>query len=170
MYKLMVLVGFPIYTIATVLFTLLLAAGIGSRMSTWIFARVGRRVVWLFPLIALLVVGLVAGFPHARDVTLGMGQWARMAFAGALLFPLGICLGMPFPIGITALQRSVPYLIPWAWGVNGFMTVVGSLVAAVSSMSLGFDRTLLLAAGTYLVAMLVLPALLARGNGPRGEP
>jgi hypothetical protein len=60
---------------------------------------------------------------------------------------------MPFPLGIAALSRLAPRLVPWAWGVNGFMTVVGSLIAALLSIRWGFDVTLLAGAAVYLVAM-----------------
>jgi len=39
------------------------------------------------------------------------------------------------------------------------MTVVGSLAATVVSMKVGFDITLLLAAGIYLMAMLAFQAI-----------
>jgi hypothetical protein len=42
------------------------------------------------------------------------------------------------------------------------MTVVGSLAATVASMKVGFDITLLLAAGIYLIAMLAFRAIVAR--------
>ncbi len=158
--KFIVLIGFPIYSMATVLFTILVAAGIGSRTSAWVSNRRGQRAVWVFPCLASVVGGLVVAFPHMRDLALPLGQPARIALSAALLLPLGVCLGMPFPLGIVALQAAAPRLIPWAWGINGFMTVVGSLLAAIFSITFGFDCTLLLAAGIYLVAMLVLPSLL----------
>jgi hypothetical protein len=68
---------------------------------------------------------------------------------------------MPFPLGIAALERIAPRLVPWAWGVNGFMTVVGSLLAALLSLRWGFDVTLLAAAAVYLVATAAWRALQA---------
>jgi len=155
--KFVVLIGFPIYSMVTILFTVLVSAGIGSAVSATL---TGRRAVWVFPALALLVGGLVLSFPHARDLALGLGQGARIALAAVLVVPVGVCLGMPFPLGIAALRSAEPRLIPWAWGVNAFMSVVGSLIAAVAAINFGFDYTLLLAAGIYLVAMPALSALL----------
>jgi hypothetical protein len=138
---------------------MLIAAGIGSWLSAWALARWHRRAHWIFFSIALAVVILVLAFPYARDLALGMGQLARIALAALLVFPLGVILGMPFPAGISALAARAPDLIPWAWGINGFMTVVGSLAAAVASMKVGFDVTLLIAVGIYLVAMLAFEGL-----------
>jgi len=158
-YKLMVLIGFPLYSIVTTLSVMLIAAGIGSRLSASTVHSSRVRAHGIFLLVALAVVFLVIAFPYARDVALGMGQLARIAFAALLVFPLGVVLGMPFPAGIRALEVRAPQLIPWAWGINGFMTVVGSLAATVVSMKVGFDITLLLAAGIYLMAMLAFQAI-----------
>jgi spermidine synthase len=151
--KFVVLIGFPIYAMAAVLCTLLVAAGVGSRLSGWLGRRHPAWAIGVFPVVALLIGAVVAAFPYARDLALGLGQPARIALSAALLLPLGVGLGMPFPLGIAALSRLAPRLVPWAWGVNGFMTVVGSLIAALLSIRFGFDVTLLAAAGVYLVAM-----------------
>ena len=151
--KFVVLIGFPIYAMAAVLCTLLIAAGVGSRLSGWLWRRRPTWAIGVFPAVALLIAAVVAAFPYARDLALGLGQPARIALSAALLLPLGVALGMPFPLGIAALSRLAPRLVPWAWGVNGFMTVVGSLVAALLSIRWGFDVTLLAGAAVYLVAM-----------------
>jgi hypothetical protein len=151
--KFVVLIGFPIYAMAAVLCTLLVAAGVGSRLTGWLWRRHPTWAIGVFPVVALLIGAVVAAFPHARDLALGLGQPARIALSAALLLPLGVGLGMPFPLGIAALSRLAPRLVPWAWGVNGFMTVVGSLFAALLSIRFGFDVTLLAAAAVYLVAM-----------------
>lgn len=151
--KFVVLIGFPIYAMATVLCTLLVAAGVGSRLSGWLWRRRPAWAIGVFPAVALLIGAVVAAFPFARDLALGLGQPARIALSAALLLPLGVGLGMPFPLGIAALSRLAPRLVPWAWGVNGFMTVVGSLIAALLSIRVGFDVTLLAGAAVYLVTM-----------------
>jgi spermidine synthase len=160
-YKLMVLIGFPLYTVVTTLSTMLIAAGIGSLLSASMLRSSRMRALWIFLSVALAVMLLVIAFPYARDLALGMGQLERIAFAALLVFPLGVILGMPFPAGISALEVRAPELIPWAWGINGFMTVVGSLAATVVSMKVGFDVTLLLAAGIYLIAMLAFQVIAA---------
>jgi spermidine synthase len=157
--KFVVLIGFPIYAMATVLCTLLIAAGAGSRLSGWLGRRHPGWSIAVLPAVALLIGLVVAAFPFARDLALGVGQPARIALSVALLLPLGVALGVPFPLGIAALERIAPRLIPWAWGVNGFMTVVGSLLAALASIRWGFDVTLLAAAAVYLMATAAWRAL-----------
>ena len=60
---------------------------------------------------------------------LGFGLFLRIAIALLLVAPLGFVLGMPFPLGLrVAMQRSSA-LGAWAWGVNGFFTVIGTVLA-----------------------------------------
>ena len=64
---------------------------------------------------------------------------------------------MPFPTGIKAVSTESSAFIPWAWGVNGFFTVIGSVGAIILGMALGFKIVILLAALCYLFALLIVP-------------
>jgi spermidine synthase len=154
MSKFVLLIGFPIYSMATVLFTLLFSAGVGSYLSGPLSRSFGRWTILTIPVFALIMVLLVVAFPHLRNLTLGMSQLARILLVAAFLIPVGIPLGMPFPLGIAALNLRASNLIPWAWGINGFMTVVGSLLSVILTMKLGFDRTLFIAVAIYFIALL----------------
>ena len=44
----------------------------------------------------------------------------------------------------------------WAWGVNGFFTVIGTVLALNSGMMIGFRLVLLLACACYLGGLLAL--------------
>ncbi|MBI3529584.1 MAG: hypothetical protein HY067_16650 [Betaproteobacteria bacterium] len=169
LFKCVLIVGHPIRSMATVLFTLLVAAGAGSRASERLSRSVGRAAILIIPVFAVVAVAFVLGFPYIARAALSLGQVKRILLTGACLVPLGMALGMPFPLGIEALRSRSPDLIPWAWGMNGFMTVVGSLVAIVASMRLGFDATLFLAIGFYLVAFFAYLAL-TRSRGAQTPP
>jgi len=71
------------------------------------------------------------------------------------LAPLGLALGMPMPTGLRLLAGRAPELIPWAWGVNGAASVLGSVAAIALAMRWGFDVALLTAAALYVTAMLL---------------
>jgi hypothetical protein len=68
--------------------------------------------------------------------------------------PLGILLGIPFPSGVQLINNNIPSLIPWAWGVNGFFTVIGSVIALILSMMIGFQAVLWMASAIYIISML----------------
>jgi len=76
--------------------------------------------------------------------------------AVVLMAPLAIVMGMPMPIGIRLLARSAPEIIPWAWGVNGATSVMGSVAALVIAILSGFNQALMIGAGLYLVAMFLI--------------
>jgi len=50
----------------------------------------------------------------------------------------------------------VPQLVPWAWAVNGFFTVIGSIGAMILGMILGFAAVFFIAAACYAVALLAI--------------
>ena len=148
----MKLIGFPLTTYSTVIFTMLLGAGLGSYASAWMRVARGRR--WMLPFAGIPAAGLgalvlepvLAGFLMSNPMSV------RVAAAAALIFPLGFFLGMPFPMGILLLEARPRGAIAWAWGLNGFCTVAGGLAGVVSSLFLGFRVTVLIALAVYGLA------------------
>jgi hypothetical protein len=76
--------------------------------------------------------------------------------------PLGLLMGMPFPTLLAKSGRVSETLLPWAWGCNACATVVGSVLATISSITMGFNRTWLVAMGMYLVVLLIVVSRLVR--------
>ena len=76
----------------------------------------------------------------------------RIAIAVALLAPIGLLLGVPFAYGIRVLDERNPSLIPWAWSINGCLSVMGSILTVVISMNLGFRVVLVAAVLVYVIA------------------
>src|SRR2546430_16887242 len=73
-----------------------------------------------------------------------------------LVAPLGFVLGMPFPLGLRLAMRRSSAFGSWAWGVNGFFTVIGTVLALMLGMMIGFRMVLLLAWACYVGAPLAL--------------
>jgi hypothetical protein len=59
------------------------------------------------------------------------------------------------PSGIRILSTRAPEIIPWAWGVNGAASVMGSVGALAIALLTGFNQALLVGAFMYAVAMLL---------------
>lgn len=136
-------IGASVYSIATVLLTLLLASGIGSRMSrrfTDAVPFVGI-VVWL--LLDIFVLGYVT------NTLVQLSLPARAAVTALLVFPLGFFMGMPFPKG--ALR--VGGLIDWGFAVNGAASVLGSMLVLMVAFAYGFTAALALGGLCYLFAL-----------------
>ena len=57
----------------------------------------------------------------------GASTAARIAVSCGLLLPLGLVMGMGFPLGIRAASRQSTALTPWLFGMNGATSICGSL-------------------------------------------
>jgi hypothetical protein len=73
-----------------------------------------------------------------------------------LIAPLGTLLGLPFPTGLHVVANEAPVLVPWAWGVNGFFTVIGTTVALILGMAFGFTAVLVIAGLCYVIALAAM--------------
>jgi len=146
------LIGSPLYTYSTVLFTMLLGAGLGSITSRrW---KITPDYRWFIPFVGIFsaMAFMLVIYPNIRDHFLSMLLPIRLSIALLFIFPAGFFMGMPFPLGILTLQWQPKGSIAWAWGMNGLFTVIGGLFGIVSSVQWGFNTTLLLACIFYALA------------------
>ena len=152
-------IGYPLYTYSTVLFVLLLSAGMGSRYSDVL--QINPRNRWSWPFIGILVFGLVLLTTYSSIATLFLSTpiWTRIVVSALMIFPLGFSLGMPFPLGILWLEKQAQGAITWAWALNALFTVVGGLASVILSVLLGFRMTMLIALTVYLVALWMFSRL-----------
>ncbi|MHA4847348.1 spermine/spermidine synthase domain-containing protein [Flavitalea antarctica] len=150
--------GQPVYTLAVIIAGLLLSTGIGSYLSGKL--TIGPTVLRTKYIPALLGVLLVTSLltPTLFDLTIHWPLVVRIIFTLLLLSPMGILLGIPFPTGIKAVAEKSNAFVPWAWGVNGFFTVIGSVGAVILGMMLGFKIVILLAGVVYLAALFLVPS------------
>lgn len=142
------LIGPSLYSVATTLFSLLVASGVGSRFSR----SFSDSVVFLF-IVGWIVLdavffGLIA--PVAGQLQMG---W-RMIIAALLMAPVGFFMGMPFPKG--ALR--VGELIDWGFAVNGAASVLGSVLVLMIAFAWGFSMALLFGAVMYALAFVLIKA------------
>jgi hypothetical protein len=66
-------------------------------------------------------------------------------------------MDMPFPIGLTKLAQTLPELITWACGINGFSSVISAILASLIAMQFGFTALIMLAVIIYGVAGYAYP-------------
>jgi len=166
----MKLIGFPLYTYSTVIFILLVSAGLGSFCAgKWSIAFT-KRCKWPFIGIGVTGILLILCSPPLFDVFLSYSLIIRVLISMVLLFPLGFFLGMPFPLGILTIAELPQGFIAWAWGMNGLFTLIGGLASVVFSVYWGFTVTLFLGLSLYLPAYFSLSLLkrkLQRSKIPR---
>jgi hypothetical protein len=148
------LIGSPLYTYSTVLFIMLLSAGIGSITSDrW---RITPNNRWFVPFVGIFssVAFMLVVYPVVQNFFLATSLPLRIGVSMLFIFPVGFFLGMPFPLGILSLGHQPKGFIAWAWGMNGLFTVIGGLLGIVFSVEWGFKITLLIACAIYLLALL----------------
>jgi hypothetical protein len=104
-----------------------------------------------------ILVYLVLVFPRLH-LAFPLPFLARAGIALLLVAPLGLVLGVFLPAALERLRRQAPPLVPWAWGVNGILSVMAPIIAVGISTTWGINVLLVLSAAVYVVAGFSLPA------------
>ncbi|MGH9812767.1 MAG: spermidine synthase, partial [Candidatus Acidiferrales bacterium] len=150
--KLTLFLANPIYAIAVVLAGVLVYSGIGSLLSAYV-----RHLRVVCALIAFFAVAAALILPWYLPKLIGLPTPWRVFVALVLMLPLGLVLGMPFPVAWKRLGAQRPDWLPWAWGVNGCASVLAAVLATLLAMSFGFRLVLFTAAALYLLAGVTAP-------------
>jgi hypothetical protein len=145
----------PVYANAVIITALLVSSGIGSFLSERM--RVSPRAMVLGAAAGIALCALLCQFalPSLLRLLLDLPLAARCAVAALLVAPIGLLLGVPFPAGLTALSRGRSEILPWAWGLNGALSVAGSVLTRVVSTGAGFSTVLACLAVLYVTAGLL---------------
>jgi hypothetical protein len=150
MQRFILFLGQPIYAFTAVVAAILLFSGLGSLAAPRLTFR------WTLPILVAAVLVYPLGLPLLFRTLLGAPLAVRILVTSVSLAPLGFLMGTPFPAGLEWLQRRAPVLIPWAWAINGCMSVLASILAAMVALSFGFSWVLVAAALAYAGAWLTL--------------
>jgi hypothetical protein len=105
--------------------------------------------------VATASAGLLATSALLGVLTPLARTWPAAA-STALLLAIGLCLGgvlgVAFPLGLRALEAANPAHVPWAWAVNGCVSVATPAGAMLLAMQSGFAALFAAAAGAYAIA------------------
>ncbi len=153
--KSILFLGSPAYALSVVLLSLLAGGALGARSTARApdeALRPGLRRALLLAALAAGLAVLVASPIFRSFVHLGR-PW-RVATTVAVLAPLGFVLGRPLPLAVRSLARVAPEVVPWAWGVNGAASVLGSVLSLVLALAFGLDQALLTGSLLYMAVAL----------------
>ena len=140
----------PVYAFAGVVASILFFSGLGSLAAPRLSP--GRTL----PLLVVVILLYPLGLPLLFDALMGASLGLRMLATILCLAPLGFLMGTPFPGGLAWLRERAPGMIPWAWAVNGCMSVLASVLAAMIALSAGFSWVLAAGALAYAGAWFAL--------------
>ncbi len=145
----------PVVSLTVVLTGILISSSVGGYFSQRL------KLVWLkHGLIALVLLlsSLWITLDHWTAVCLRAPGWWGLLLVLTLLLPVGILLGLPFPLGMRLLLPD-PAQRAHAWAVNGCASVVTSVAAMQLAISVGLPSLLGGAIIAYAVARLSLKFL-----------
>ncbi len=143
-----VLLGHPTYSLAIILFAMILFAGLGSLLSDAVDLS-GRWLVAVPLGIGAAVLFLAVSLQPLIDSTFHLSLVVRGTAVVATTAPVSMLLGFCFPFGVRLVDRLAHDATAWMWGVNGACSVLGSIIAVAVSMWSGIDTNLIVAAVLY---------------------
>jgi hypothetical protein len=161
--RLVQFLGYPTYSLTVTLATLLVSTGIGALVSR----RFEGSARTTLPIILAVLAGLTLFYEFALPsildgALLSTGLSVRIGFTVVVLAPLGLCLGMFMPIGLDRVASLTVHreeYVAWAWAVNGFFAVIGSVLTTILSMALGFRTVQFAALAIYVIAVAAFSRL-----------
>jgi hypothetical protein len=169
--KFLLLLGTPIMALTVILFSILLSSGIGSYISGKIFStRPHRAVLTSIPVLAGIIIIYFLYLQEVIESTISMELPYRIALTFGLLFPAGFLMGFQFPslikmASLISIQNKNKVIFQYGnyrdsknnnttllWGINIVASVIGTVLAAISAMIIGFNGNLLIGLCMYLGA------------------
>ncbi|MET0386536.1 MAG: hypothetical protein ABW321_11285, partial [Polyangiales bacterium] len=154
--KLTLYLGNPAFALAIVLCGMLLFSGVGSLLSVRLAKRGVRGAAYAAAAVAACLIAYRIGLDPSLRATLAWPLPARITLALSLLALPATVMGLPFPSAVRALADADPQLIVRGWIVNGYCSVLGSCLAMILSISVGFSAVLVSAALLYAAAAVFL--------------
>ncbi|HVW23807.1 MAG TPA: hypothetical protein VHC69_00460 [Polyangiaceae bacterium] len=162
MQKLTLLLGYPTYSLSVTLFGLLVSSGIGSYLSSRYEGTRRRLLVFALGGLAAVVLMAIAVLPAIIDAVVGQALVVRILVAMCFIAPAGLCLGVFMPLGLRTVSRlsarSHEY-VAWVWAINGFFSVIASILSTILAMVVGFRVLLVVALCVYSIGALALGRL-----------
>lgn len=148
--------GHPIYAVAAVLAAILIFSGIGSSVSQRLQVSSGAMATAAGGVALLIVIYALFLMPLLR-ATISLPLLSKGFLALLIVGIPAFMMGMPFPFGLRFLTNRHRTHVPWAWAINGCISVMSTALAALLAVQVGFVAVMLIAAGAYgIVAMVSL--------------
>jgi hypothetical protein len=151
--------GHPIYSLAIVLFSIILATGVGSLLSDRaVSLSVSSLVGW--PLVLAVYLGLLPlWWGKLLDETETGSLIERASVCLVTLLPAGVLMGFMFPTGMRLCTRIDSRITPWLWAVNGAAGVLASGAVVLVSIDTSLNHSLWIGAVAYALLAVVGPQI-----------
>ncbi len=160
-HELILFIGHPTYAVTAVIMAMLLFSGIGSVLAGRVKSEKLVKTLKLV-LLGVIVLGALQAWVFPKllyHFALGWPMPVRFMVTFILLAPLGFVMGMPFPLAMRIVPEKASGIVPWAWALNGWMSVAAGLSTMVVSRVVGYSQAFAVALVVYAVALLLVPRL-----------
>jgi hypothetical protein len=147
----------PSYAVATVLTSILIGSGIGSLLS---YSVPVLRNPFVAIVLSFLIIAYSILLPAISDIISPHSVPIKIIFVFFTFMPLSLLMGIPFPTGLKILGERNESLIPWAWAINGSISVLAPILSIMLAMAIGFKIVLWIGALTYAMAFITLQSFL----------
>jgi hypothetical protein len=147
--------GHPIYAVATVITVMLLFSGLGSLYSSRLQLH-KKTVGRITALISSMILIYIVLFGFVLGQTEGWSIEAKLLITIVSIGIPAFFMGMPFPMGLQLVSKKQQHLVPWAWGINGCISVISTSLATIIAVEAGFTAVMLLASIAYLMASIAM--------------
>lgn len=155
--KLILYLGSPTVSLSILLGSLLIGMGTGSFFGGKIYEdnlKKRLKIISVLIVAAGIILFLIA--PLLLNQLLAYSRVLRSLVSFLILLPFGFLLGIPFPTCLKILKHhEMEKYIPWMYGVNGIMSVLGSILAVVFSMLVGFTAAFFIGLLFYLAVFFI---------------
>ena len=168
--KFLLLLGTPIMALTVIVFSILLSSGMGAYLSGKLFRGSPQKgMIISIPLLITIILIYYSFLQEIINTNIALEIQYRIGLTFALLSPAGLLMGFQFPsiIRMTSFYAKKQTVrlretenqhedVTLLWGVNVIASVIGTVLTAILSMIIGFSGNLLVGAGLYFGAYLVI--------------
>jgi hypothetical protein len=156
--KFVLFLGHPTYALTVIVFSMLISSGLGSYCSRRLTGDPNdtRRLSAVLVGVAVTVSALAYLAAPVSEFGVGWPLPLKALVTVCMIAPAGFLMGIPFPTGLTRLERSFPQAVRWAWALNAAASVLGSVAAICLAIYIGLRATVLMGALLYLAALTVV--------------
>jgi hypothetical protein len=170
MQKLVFFLAEPAFSTSIVIMSMLIISGLGSLYSEHISPDPRKRVRIAAAAICACLILYSLALPPLLKALLGLPLWAKIPVAVLIIAPAAFFMGMPYPNGLARLEAGRGrILLPWAYGVNGALSVTGSLLSQIVAIHAGFVWVLGVAFALYAAAGALYQVNEDPAAAPAGE-
>ena len=176
--KFLLLLGTPIMALTVIVFSILVSSGMGAYLSGKLFRDSPQKgMIISIPLLITIILIYYSFLQEIINSNIALESQYRIGLTFVLLAPAGLLMGFQFPsiIRMTSFYAKKQTVqlretenqhedVTLLWGVNVIASVSGTVLTAILSMIIGFSGNLLVGAGLYIGAYLVIIISLMRAK------